>query len=52
MPTLNILIADDHPIFLMGLKEVIEMEEGFKVVVQAANGQEAPCMRCKNTTLM
>jgi DNA-binding NarL/FixJ family response regulator len=41
MPTLNILIADDHPIFLMGLKEVIEMEEGFKVVVQAANGQEA-----------
>jgi DNA-binding NarL/FixJ family response regulator len=41
MPTLNILIADDHPIFLMGLKEVIEMEEGFKVVVQATNGQEA-----------
>jgi two-component system, NarL family, response regulator DegU len=41
MSTLNILIADDHPIFLKGLKEVIEMEEGFKVVVQAANGQEA-----------
>jgi two-component system, NarL family, response regulator DegU len=41
MSTLNILIADDHPIFLMGLKEVIELEEGFKVVVQAANGLEA-----------
>jgi two-component system, NarL family, response regulator DegU len=41
MSMLNILIADDHPIFLKGLKEVIEMEEGFKVVAQAANGQEA-----------
>jgi DNA-binding NarL/FixJ family response regulator len=41
MSPLNILIADDHPIFLKGLKEVIEMEEGFKVVVQATNGQEA-----------
>lgn len=41
MQTLKILIADDHPIFLKGLKEVIEMEEGFKVVVQAVNGQEA-----------
>lgn len=41
MQTLKILIADDHPIFLKGLKEVIEMEEGFKVVVQATNGQEA-----------
>ncbi|MDX5420412.1 MAG: response regulator transcription factor [Hymenobacteraceae bacterium] len=41
MQTLNILIADDHPIFLKGLKEVIEMEEGFRVVAQATNGQEA-----------
>jgi two-component system, NarL family, response regulator DegU len=41
MPTLNILIVDDHPIFLKGLKEVIEMEEGFQVVAQATNGQEA-----------
>lgn len=41
MQTLNILIADDHPIFLKGLKEVIEMEEGFKVVVAVVNGQEA-----------
>lgn len=41
MQTLNILIADDHPIFLKGLKEVIEMEEGFKVVAQAVNGQAA-----------
>ncbi|MGV3502884.1 MAG: response regulator transcription factor [Adhaeribacter sp.] len=41
MSTLNILIADDHPIFLKGLKEVIEMEEGFIVVEQAVNGHEA-----------
>ena len=41
MSTLNILIADDHPIFLKGLKEVIELEEGFQVVAQAVNGHEA-----------
>ncbi|WP_114779214.1 response regulator transcription factor [Botryobacter ruber] len=41
MQTIKILIADDHPIFLKGLKEVIEMEEGFQVVAQAVNGQEA-----------
>jgi two-component system, NarL family, response regulator DegU len=41
METLNILIADDHPIFLKGLKEVIETEAEFKVVAQAPNGQEA-----------
>lgn len=41
MSTLNILIADDHPIFLKGLKEVIEMEAGFRVVEQAVNGHEA-----------
>jgi two-component system, NarL family, response regulator DegU len=39
--SLNILIADDHPIFLKGLKEVIETDTDLKVVAESPNGQEA-----------
>ncbi|MGG7662321.1 response regulator transcription factor [Dyadobacter sp. BHUBP1] len=38
---IRLLIADDHPIFLKGLKEVIEMDADLKVIVSAKNGQEA-----------
>src|SRR5512145_4334 len=38
---LNILIADDHPIFLKGLREVIESDKSLKVVSVAHNGQAA-----------
>lgn len=38
---LNILIADDHPIFLKGLKEVIESDKSLKVISVAHNGQGA-----------
>lgn len=38
---IHLLIADDHPIFLKGLKEIIESEENYKVVCQAANGRDA-----------
>ena len=41
METIKVLIADDHPIFLMGLKEVIETDEDLRVVAWAPNGQEA-----------
>lgn len=41
MKKLNIVIADDHPIFLKGLREGLELEEDFNVVAQASNGQEA-----------
>jgi len=37
----TILIADDHPIFLKGLKEVIEAERGYEVIFEAKNGLEA-----------
>lgn len=37
----TILIADDHPIFLKGLKEVIEAEPGYEVIFEAKNGLEA-----------
>ena len=38
---IKLLIADDHPIFLKGLKEVIEMDTGLSVVSSAKNGHEA-----------
>jgi DNA-binding NarL/FixJ family response regulator len=38
---LQILIADDHPIFRQGLKQVIEREKGFVVVAEAENGEVA-----------
>ncbi len=41
MQKLNLVIADDHPIFLKGLREVLELEEDFKIVAQATNGYEA-----------
>lgn len=37
----TVLIADDHPIFLKGLKEVIESEPGYEVIFEAKNGLEA-----------
>lgn len=38
---IRILIADDHPIFRDGLRKLLEMEPGFHVVGEAANGEEA-----------
>jgi DNA-binding NarL/FixJ family response regulator len=41
MSAVNVLIADDHPIFLKGLREVIEEERDMKVIYFAANGEDA-----------
>ncbi|WP_343532877.1 response regulator transcription factor [Pedobacter sp.] len=37
----RILIADDHPIFLKGLQEVIEDTENFQVMYKTYNGTDA-----------
>ena len=37
----TIIIADDHPIFRQGLKELIERERGFHVVGEAGDGSTA-----------
>ncbi len=39
--TVNIFIADDHPIFRKGLEEVIMKEEHFNVVGSAGDGETA-----------
>jgi DNA-binding NarL/FixJ family response regulator len=38
---IKILIADDHPIFLKGLQEVLEEETDIKIVCKASNGLDA-----------
>jgi DNA-binding NarL/FixJ family response regulator len=38
---IQIVIADDHPIFRKGLRGMIENEPGFKVVAEADNGDAA-----------
>jgi len=38
--TINILIADDHSIVREGLKQLLDLEEDFKVIGQASNGIE------------
>lgn len=38
---ITIFIADDHPIFRRGLKEVINEEKKFTIVGEASNGEEA-----------
>lgn len=40
MNTISILIADDHSIVREGLKQLLELEEDFKVIGQASNGVE------------
>jgi DNA-binding NarL/FixJ family response regulator len=40
-PTLRLLIADDHPLFLQGLQSLFTPRHGVVVVAAASNGQEA-----------
>ncbi|HET9300803.1 MAG TPA: response regulator transcription factor [Candidatus Polarisedimenticolaceae bacterium] len=38
---IRIVLADDHPIFRRGLREVLEAEKGFRVVAECEDGEEA-----------
>ena len=38
---INIVIADDHPIFRDGLRRLLEAEPGLKVIGEACDGAEA-----------
>jgi DNA-binding NarL/FixJ family response regulator len=37
---IKIIIADDHPIFRKGLRQVIEMDKQLSVIKEASNGEE------------
>lgn len=38
---IQIIIADDHPIFRSGLKQIIEEDEGIEIIGYAENGEKA-----------
>ena len=38
---INILIADDHPIFRSGLRQILDAAAGLQVVAEASDGIEA-----------
>lgn len=38
---IKILIADDHPIFRRGLREIIETDAHLKVVAEAEDSEQA-----------
>ncbi len=40
MKQIKIIIADDHPIFLKGLEDIINSENDFRVIGKANNGKE------------
>lgn len=41
MPGIRILLADDHRLFRQGLRQLLELENDFAVVGEAADGQQA-----------
>jgi DNA-binding NarL/FixJ family response regulator len=38
---ITVLIADDHPIFRKGLREIIEADPGLKIISEAEDGERA-----------
>jgi DNA-binding NarL/FixJ family response regulator len=38
-PKITICIADDHPVFLAGMKSIISLEKHLKILGSAENGK-------------
>ena len=41
MRDITIILADDHPLLRLGLREIIHQHTGFRVVAEAGNGERA-----------
>lgn len=42
--SIKILIADDHPVFRTGLRQIIESDRSFRIIHEAADGRQATDM--------
>jgi DNA-binding NarL/FixJ family response regulator len=40
METFNVVIADDHPIVVLGVRELVERDQRFRVVGEAVSSDE------------
>ena len=40
-PAIRVLLADDHPVYRLGLRALLESTDGFDVVGEATTGAEA-----------
>ena len=38
---ISIILADDHPVFRQGLRQILEAEPGFEILGEAGDGQQA-----------
>src|ERR1700743_795377 len=47
--SLQLVVADDHPLMRRGICDLLETEPGWKVVAKARNGREAIEAVCKTT---
>ncbi len=43
-PIIQVLIADDHPVFRTGLRQIIESDGQFRILHEASDGREAIAM--------
>ena len=41
MPTIRVLIADDHRLFRAGIRSLLQRLDGIEVVAEAGDGREA-----------
>ena len=41
MKDITLLIVDDHPLFRQGVADALALEQGFRVIGQAADGKHA-----------
>jgi len=47
VPTVRVLVADDHDVFRRGVRTLIEENSGWRVIAEASNGREAVEQACK-----
>ncbi len=53
MPKINVLIADDHPLMLEGIKSVAQRSNKFEYIFVARNGQQAiDCLQNNNVNFL